>query len=173
MIYDELIYRQKEGFLLAREKQLWGMLNILGDSVVPLKYSRIDLIGENLIVKLNDKFGVINVDNKQVVPIIYDEIVYDNTEDLFLVKEKKHWGLLDNTGSEIMPIKYEEINNQFSCHRLAVSNNRKWGFVNETGAEVIKCIFDEVLSECFEENKCLVKRNGEVIEIDTNGNIIK
>lgn len=173
MIYDELIYQKKEGFLLAREKRLWGMLNILGDCVVPLKYNRIDLIGENLIVKLNDKYGVINVDNKQIVPIIYDEIIYDNTEDLFFVKEKEHWGLLDNTGAEIMPFKYEKINNQFSCHRLAVSNNRKWGFVNEAGAEVIKCIYDEILSECFVDNKCYVKQNGEVLEIDINGNVIK
>ena len=137
------------------------------------KYTKIKLVGKKLIVKLDDKYGVIDINNRQIIPTIYDEIIHDHTEDLFLVKDDKHWGILDSNGAEIIPLKYEKMDDCFSCHRLAVSHDSKWGFVNEKGVEVIKCIYDGVLSECFEDNKCFVKQNGEIIEIDIYGIMIK
>lgn len=173
IIYDEIISQQKEGLLLAKEKKLWGVLSITGNEVIPPKYTKINLVGKKLIVKLDDKYGVIDINNRQIIPTIYDEIIHDHTEDLFLVKDDKHWGILDSNGAEIIPLKYEKMDDCFSCHRLAVSHDSKWGFVNEKGVEVIKCIYDGVLSECFEDNKCFVKQNGEIIEIDIYGIMIK
>lgn len=173
IIYDEIIPQQKEGLLLAKEKKLWGVLSITGNEVIPPKYTKINLVGKKLIVKLDDKYGVIDINNRQIIPTIYDEIIHDHTEDLFLVKDDKHWGILDSNGAEIIPLKYEKMDDCFSCHRLAVSHDSKWGFVNEKGVEVIKCIYDGVLSECFEDNKCFVKQNGEIIEIDIYGIMIK
>lgn len=169
IIYDDITPGQYENFLWLREKKLWGIVNLNGNTVIPINYNKIDYSGGLFLVKLGNKYGALDINNKQIVATVYDEIIHDQEENILLVRNMNLWGMLNMNGLEIMPLKYENTASHFSCHRLAVCQNKKWGFVNEKGVEVIKCIYDEVLSDCFDGNDCYVKLDGALIKIDKHG----
>lgn len=149
----------------------YGVINSKGIEQIPFKYDKIDFFGGVFIVKLKNKHGALDINNKQIVSTIYDDIKYDLGEKLFMVKENNLWGLLDNTSAEIIPPRYDNIDSHFSCHRLAVCINKKWGFIDENGYEIIPCIYDETILS-FEDNHCEVILNGERFVIDIHGNRI-
>ena len=59
------------------------------------------------IIEIKNKFGVIDVNNKIIIPIIYDQIKY--IEDSYVVKLNSRFGILDVKNNIIIPIKYNYI----------------------------------------------------------------
>jgi len=61
----------------SNKKLKCGLINKEGQEIVPLKYSFISFCypyDDFLIIRLKDKWGYLDNDNKELVPIIYDEV---------------------------------------------------------------------------------------------------
>ena len=116
-------------------------------------------------VKLNDKWGFINKDGREVIPCKYDWV------NLFLkgltkVKLNRKYGYIDRTGREVIPCKYDEIN-AFSEGLAKVELNNKFGYIDRTGREVIPCKYDWIND--FSEGLAQVELNDKLGIIDKSG----
>ena len=116
-------------------------------------------------VKLNDKWGFINKDGREVIPCKYDWV------NLFLkglakVKLNRKYGYIDRTGREVIPCKYDGIN-AFSEGLAKVELNDKYGYIDRTGREVIPCKYDGIGD--FVEGLALVILNWKLGFIDKIG----
>lgn len=74
---------------------------------------------DNVIVKKNDKMGVVNADNKLFIPLQYDSI--QSIEHLYYVWQNDKMGLISSTGSPIIPTQYALLQ--------AFGSNEKYCFV--------------------------------------------
>ena len=105
------------------------------------KYDEIWNYEEGLAqVKHNDKWGFINKQGKEVIPLQYDD-VSSFSEGLATVKLNGKWGVIDKTGNIEIPPKYDFIY-PFKEGLASVMLNNKWGFIDKTGNEVIPLHYD-------------------------------
>jgi len=126
------------------------------DVVIKLKYEDADDFHNGIAqVKLNGKWGVIDRDEKVVIPFKYDYMnSFGNTyKGLAWVKMNEKEGLIDKTGREIIPVKYDEIGAATmggmiepleDVGLVSVKYNGKWGALTLNGEEAIPVKYDEM-----------------------------
>jgi len=121
------------------------------------------------VVSVNNKYGAINTEGVEVIPIIYDRLGHFYEE--FAVFEKNgKCGYLDNHGNEVVPPVYDDAI-LFTSGLASVKKGKKWGFINTKGNLVIPHKFTLPLG--FEDGVgSVLIRNG-VYFIDESGNILK
>jgi hypothetical protein len=83
------------------------------------------------VVKLNGKYGFIDKDGKEVIPLKY-EYARNFSEGLATVELNGKWGYIDKTGTEVIPVKYENAFN-FNKGTGIVGLNGKYGFIDKAG----------------------------------------
>ena len=106
------------------------------------KYSSVGEFSEGLAeVKLNGKYGFVDQQGKEVVPLKYDN-ARSFSEGLARVRLNYKWGFIDTTGKEVVPLKYTYIG-PFSEGLAEVGLYFKDGFVDKTGHEYWDMTEDE------------------------------
>lgn len=133
-----------------------------------------------LAVCVNNKYGIINKQLEEVVPIRYDFIGYfrDGVADVRInnrtgyINKKGELRVKDGDQEAWIPSKYEWGDN-YREGLAAVLINHKWGFIDRKGNEVIPLIYDEVLSPGFDDGVATVLHDGEWITINMRGDIVK
>jgi len=108
------------------------------------------------LVKLNNKWGIINENGKEIIPPKYDDVnVFSNG--FAQVKLNNKWGFVDINGREITDIKYDSVDN-FKYGYSGVKLNGKWGIINELGREVVPIKY-EAVGDC-NNGEARVRING-------------
>lgn len=114
----------------------YGLMDIDGNTLSPIKYDKIDDFTEGLApVKVGTKWGFINLQGKEAVPLKYDEVLPFH-EGLAAVRRDKKWGFVDTTGKEVIKCKFDNAA-PFQEGLSAVSQNYRFGYIDKTGKEVI------------------------------------
>jgi hypothetical protein len=73
-IYDG-VRDYNEGRAVVRINWKYGVIDLDGNEVVPLKYDLVERFSEGRAgVKLNDKYGVIDSEGNEVLPCWYDSV---------------------------------------------------------------------------------------------------
>ncbi len=143
-------------FALKNKQGKWGLLNELNQTVVPFEYDHLDNpygSSDLFIVKKNEKYGVIQINNDVPVPFDYSLIVpfeYDSIKGhavygvskafgkYLIVQKGEQVGLLTGNGSVRVPVKYEKLEDIFSIDDyMRFQENNKWGLVSIVTGEVI------------------------------------
>jgi hypothetical protein len=132
------------------------------------------------IVKLNNKYGIINKQGKKVIPLQFTKIGNEIIQN-HLFSFQKEWmgnyGLMNTNGKEIIPASYSYV--ALSQYGYVVVMNRtnvsgktvsKQGLLLENGTELLKPIYDYVVP--ISKNKIQVKLNGEVLFVNEKGAVI-
>lgn len=155
--YEELALVRSLGFwygwMRAKLNNKWGFIHIDGSILIPFKYDELkeyiinfdmnmvdttdlfmvgDFYEEYEMVKLNGKWGTIDYDGKEVIPIKYQDIWNESDVNLmdkswFRVKFNNKWGLVDKLGREL-------IAPQFNHAFFKIDSNA----VNKTEASYVK-----------------------------------
>ncbi len=90
-----------------------GITNAQGDNIIPPIYSNFNDLDHGLfIAKRGDMWGVLSMDNKEIVPFIYEhigEIMEGPQGNMFYIKRDGLYGLLKTDGTLILKPKYNEI----------------------------------------------------------------
>ncbi|MEQ8925224.1 MAG: WG repeat-containing protein [Fulvivirga sp.] len=95
-VYDELSLLPNGKFLAKKEGKL-GMLNTDGSLMIHAKYQQLEELPNGEIkVKLFNKYGILTGHGVDIIPIIYDEIIYDDRNDQYLAMKKSEWENLSN-----------------------------------------------------------------------------
>jgi len=132
------------------------------------------------IVKKNGKLGVVDLNNKILAPIIYDEFsdwVEYGPENRHIVKIGGKSGMLEyKTFKQKVPILYEFV---FVARDIIfVGKNKKYGIVDLDNKVLCPLMYDElkpsfVYGLGFGDDKIYAKKGKQYFEIDAIGKILK
>lgn len=100
--YDS-IYRIKNGNFICKLKNKYGLISSEGEIMFYPKFDLItDLNNGFVIAKRKNKYGVFSSSGVFIVPVIYDQIIYDPFRNRFLASNDPQWeSILDITHFEL------------------------------------------------------------------------
>ena len=138
---ENIVLANNSRYLIISKDDRYGLYNIKDNKViVDFDYEELTYDKNNYIAKKNNKYGIIDRNQKKIVDFDYDNIFsYDNS--LLLVKDNKII-LMDSSYNLIeTTIKYDKddtyllyiVNNKF-----ILKTNKKIYFINENGEADIK-----------------------------------
>jgi hypothetical protein len=189
LIYDEI--RQTHNPIVKLNGK-YGYLNReTGELLTPVKYDEahrwIQIWGESdscdfwendlAEVRLDGKWGCIDLHGNETVPLKYDEIKISQRGGFHAARLKRKWGFIDRNGKETVPFEYSSVD-EFSAGRARVKKKGKYGFIDNSGVSVIPAVYDYCEShfrkDCDKKgiDPVVVKLDGKYGYTDVNGNEI-
>lgn len=146
-------------------------------NIAPVYYNN-----ERFIVSRNKKYGIVDIKNKVLLPLEYDEISnwveYGPRDRHFIVKNGKHGLIEHGTFKVIIPPVYDLFIQRRGM--IFAHKNGKSGILNINNKEICPFIFDEIKPDLFfgygynEKNYNIYSRKGnKFYEITSTGKIIK
>jgi len=117
-------------------KKSW-MIDKTGRQSTDRKYDAIVFDGDDRfgMVLLDNKWGYINLDGKEVIPLIYDNN-YVFREGLAGAKKDGKYGYIDTLNSTKIPFIYDEVRS-FSDGLSIVKLDKKYGLIDKKGNAII------------------------------------
>ena len=101
-----------------------------------------------LKVMQNGKYGLINLNGKQVLPCDYDNIsVIEGIENSLIIEKDGQKGLANNSGSILIEPQYTEIKNLGETYKegyITVNSEGKYGIISATKQQILENKFDEI-----------------------------
>ena len=143
--YDELDFVTQIGmrlnWLKAKLNGKWGFMYFDGDVIIPFKYEALkeyimtfdddttifdkvgDFINDVEMVSLNGKWGAIDLEGREAIPIKYQDIQNEGDVGLLLkgwfrVKLNNKWGLVDTLGRELIAPQYANANFKYDSNAV-------------------------------------------------------
>lgn len=109
------------------------------------------------IVKKGSKYGLIDLNNKVVLPCEYDSIWDEFKNELGTLKKDNKYGVITNKGIVVIPCKYDNITFVDGAKIIATLmksddnniRNREVGLVDDKGNIIVPFIYDEIQSINF------------------------
>ena len=122
-IYDELYGFAGEDLAVIYKDEKYGYLHKSGKvHIGPMYQDAYDFEGGKAIVKLDDKYGVINIQNTVVIPFVFDEITALDDEGNFTVQKHNKWGVIDSEGKTVLNFNFEQcIEAENGYYRSAIA----------------------------------------------------
>ena len=173
-IFEEPIYRGisvNERFFNKNGK--WGVFNVrTGAKIVDLKYDILaNLDSKHMIAKKDFRWGIIDINEKPVVPFEYDTI-----KRLIPIIAKLDKGsqiaIFNSIEKKIIPLEYDNVkvyqNVVLYPYGLEVTKNGKTGFIDIYGKEIIAPVYDDI--EDYLKYGIILKKDGKWGVLDTLGN---
>lgn len=152
--------------IYTKEDNTMGITSLDGKALLKKEYAYIYPFQEYFLIKNKNKVGIIDANEKMIVPPIYDEIRSFKEERAIVVSDKKY-GVIDRSGKEIVNPQYEYIQDFSNGMAMIITQERKAGFLNKYGVEVIDEIFR--YTQPFKGESTMVILDKEFGVIDKNG----
>ena len=158
--YDEIsyVYKTNDCFKISKNNK-FGLVDITdAEIVVPLKYDNIEYYPNDMAVALLDEqSGVIDINNKEVVPFIYDGIIY--YEEGFAVYKDDLAGFINREGKVILPVEYYDISDVKDGYITVVDNeNLNSAVYDIKGNKIVPPIYDYM--DYHATDKYMIVNNG-------------
>lgn len=185
-IYNEIneldeVENLKNTYLLSNKKED-KIVNINGKTFLsgyqmihPIFYDH-----SKFIVKKNNKFGIADLQNKILLPIVFDEIsdwVEYGPEDRHIVKRNGKHGMVEyKTFKEKIPAIYDFV--FISRDKVFVGKNKKYGIIDLNNTILCPIKFDEIKPNLGyglgrSESKIFARKGKQYLEIDEKGKVLK
>lgn len=151
-------------YLVEQEwnSSLYGVIDTLGNLIVPYEYTKIEELKNGLRRVSKDKthFGFINTENKVIIPFEYTSYGFTSPELMILqrVSDNK-WIIVDNKGNRLIKHDYDSYDYNFDTKQIILEHDRKFGMVNKDGLTPVLPFEYDYLE--YGENKAIIaKKNG-------------
>lgn len=155
---DTFLYLKYEGrnrYAASKDGKNYGLIAPRGKMIIPFQYQRLESIYYNsktidsiFIAKADDKYGLINLENKIVLDFIYDKIRYGEFE--FPCVKNGKWGLVSRQNEPLIEHKYDKLimpETPMNCY--IVSKEGKYGAVNRDESILIQLQYEHL---CLNKN---------------------
>ena len=131
---------------------------------------------ENVLrIKKNGKYGLIDLNGKELLPAEYDEItVLEGIENSLIIKKDGKVGLVNDTGSVIIDANYKEIKGLGDTYKdgyITIDEQGKYGLISATKKQILENKYDEILQVPLKEYYA-IKENGKQKLIHSNGEVL-
>ncbi|WP_435315374.1 WG repeat-containing protein [Cellulophaga fucicola] len=183
----QLLYTKnlnKSKIIVAKQKEKYGIIDKNNNIVIPLVYDYISgTYDDKLIVQINNKAKVINLENKIILNTNFESISKPDYNNNHLVKKDFRQGIMNKNGKLLIPVKYKEIRIRNSLNAYFVYEDkeglRKVGLYDlDCNLKIpIKYKYLTVVSHKNSENysstnRLIAKINGKYGVIDLDDNIV-
>lgn len=159
--YYKIIKKKKEGLIYIKDNNI--------RLTIPIEYDALISYRHNLIkVKQHNRFGLVNLEDKVILPIEYHFILEDKPIGYFQLGKDGKWGLMTERGQLLTTIQYTAISEHFTEGLLEVEKDFKYGFINQNGIEVIPPTYDVIFGD-FKNGQVKVALNKKKFYINKNG----
>ena len=92
--YDEIIRLSNGGFLISNQRKI-GLVNKQGRLVIMPKFEHVeDLNNGYVIASKRGKYGMLSNAGVSIIPMIYDNLIFDPYNDLYLAETTQTWSPL-------------------------------------------------------------------------------
>lgn len=143
LAYDELsIYAGNND---AQEKRV-GLIDSLGNMQIPMQYQNIYPLNNNLLVQKKDKWGIIDKEENEIIPIEYESYKYEGIDLISFSKNnkvRKHYKI---ASSELINLKvYDKIINPGYLEQNKITQvvlDGKIGFIDSDYNEIVSPRYD-------------------------------
>lgn len=160
--YDKL-YIDRDQHIYAEKNGQKGYINYQNQPIIWGNFDYVLFTGyaeTGFIVKKDNLYGVANMKNEIVVPIIYDDLDLFDEGKVFRVEKNEKWGVINSNHQIITPIIYDWIYFTPTCKYILATKNGKSGVLNHAHQVVIPFEYDNV-SRIYDSDEMVeVKRNG-------------
>lgn len=96
--YTSISFLNDDLFLVCDEKMLYGVIDKNRTEIIPFKYDKIMIFNDYLLtITLNNKHGFFNLETKEIISPVYDEII-NYMDDYVLVRKGDKYIYLDKYG---------------------------------------------------------------------------
>lgn len=120
----------------------------------------------------NNKYGLLNLSGKELLPCEYDEIIaIDGIKNALKIKKDDKYGVVDDEGKLILKNEYVDITNlgKDSKDGFIIKNEEgKYGVVNYSGEIVLKQDYEGIL-KVYGNNLYVVTKSGKQLLIKNDG----
>lgn len=167
----------KDGNPIFNKK--YGLLDNTGKVIVEAKFDFLAFQNGVGIVKVENKWGVINQKGNFIINPKFEDIDLNGFKnDLLVVKSGNKWGVIDQKGNFIITPKYDELyfGSNYKKHKIGYfSLNKKYGIIDRNGKVIVKPKYDYIQDLItYNNEKPLIKvlLNEKVSIIDKTGKVI-
>ena len=147
----------KNGMCIVCKDGLWGIIDEIGDIIIPLTYKEIGNIKEGKVaVRFDDNrwnsCGFINLKNQLISEkeyvFNYGGPYFNEFGVAIVTKERKGSGLINRSGIEILECKYfiEHFFNGFSVFGVSEDEETKYGVINFQGEIILEPKYKKIYS---------------------------
>lgn len=158
------IYLTTNNYYIARRNNKYGIYS--GDKqdwALDLSYDIIDFANNNFYVRQYGYDGILNQFLEVVIPLVYDEIEFDEDRNIYYVMQNNLWGVTDLYGNYILKPIYQDISEIFYNSKFVgyiAKFNSKYGIIDEDNKLVAWHVYDKIerISE-YDDEFLKVKRN--------------
>lgn len=135
---------------------------------------------EYFTLKVDNKYGVINKEGKQIINTEYTNVIIPNPQKaVFICYTDDSTKVLNQNGEEIFtefksiePIKLKNIASSLMYEKsiLTYKENEKFGLINLEGKKLTKAIYDKIEGLPYKEGELLIQKEGKYGVINLKGN---
>ena len=129
-----------------------------------------------LRVQKNGKFGLIDLEGKELLKCEYDSIdSLKSIKDVFVVQKNGKFGLVNSRGQTIIDEKYnkiETLKDGYEDAYLALDENGLYGVVSTVGTNTLECRYEEI-KYILSQDVYAVKENGNWELVNTKGEVLQ
>lgn len=175
IIYDSKVYFNNPNVTAALIEDRIVFINKWNEIVFANPYDEVELedafVWRLCIVAKNGKYGIINDNGTETLPLRYSKIIRIRHLNVFSVEDNGKWGLVDDHCRFITPLMYDSLSyNARTWHHFSVVIDKREGIIDDKGETVIPLKYDKILEnyEGFfivtkENKKGVYKETGECI----------
>lgn len=174
-----------------KENSLWGYKNENSKVVIkPEYYLAKKFINDYAIVGKNDSLGIINKENKVILPFKFNMLQYLNPTTYLYGYQSKYFGefsigIIDLNGNKLTPPLYYNINFRDNKYFVTIKNDKeildgplsgmkedetKYGVLDINGKTLIPVVYDYSKSVDFDRIVMTDQKNNMEILFDNRGN---
>ncbi len=161
------IIHKKQHYFLFQKNGLYYIANSKGEVFAKRKYSRMYEIFDNrILVKVNKKYGIIDLDENIIVPIKYKS--YKTLgNNLYLTKLNGYYGIISSKGEILYRNEYDSIKPMLDT--FVLKKYGKYGLVDINGKLILECDYDKIKKL---DEYILVKKDGLYQVYSSSGNLV-
>ena len=167
--------KSKDGRIVCLNGK-YGVINILGEEIIPPKYDWIHHVEDGYSVRINNRYGFCNIAGEEIVPCLYvyvRKINLKRGDQIFIVTNfKNEQKVLGKDGRVLIPFYYENIWEAADTGLLIAKKGTEEGVIDLNKKEIIPFRFLHIKYKekhyCFEaetvaNKKCIIDLKGNVI----------
>ena len=80
------------GNLLIKQDKSFGLADAQGKTLIHPRYHSLEDAGQGFAIAMRDgKYGVVTYQSVSTIPMLYDLIIYDAYNNVFLAMKKSNW----------------------------------------------------------------------------------
>lgn len=176
-LYDK-IEINNEGTIIVTLNNKQGVFDKNVKIILDIVYDYIYQVEDALIVMKEDKFGLVNLKGKELVPINYEEVqiahsIREGERQIFeVVNSEGKIGFFDSKGKQLTDFLYDK-NSPGRGGLIPVLKDGKWGYIDVEGKTIIPFQFDYASSfidgsaqVVINNERKFINKKGEFIEIE-------